>query len=67
MPLVRKGIFRFTDNGMYLYAFLLFWSIAIYFSSTAALLVALFSHLYIWVHYYCTEQPDMEYIYGRSV
>jgi len=66
MPLVREGIFRFTDNGMYLYAFLLFWAIAVYFSSIAALLVALVSHIYIWVHYYCTERPDMEYIYGKS-
>lgn len=64
MELVRKGIFQFTSNGMYVYAFLLFWAIAIYFSSLASLVVALFSHLYIWVHYYCTERPDMETIYG---
>jgi hypothetical protein len=24
-PLVKEGIFRFTDNGMYVFAFLLFW------------------------------------------
>jgi len=64
MAFVKKGLFRYTNNGMYIYAFLLFWAIAIYFSSIAALLVALFSHLYIWVHYYCTERPDMDYIYG---
>ena len=29
MPLVRDGIFRYTSNGMYVYAFLLFWAIAI--------------------------------------
>ena len=66
MPLVTKGIFKFSGNGMYVYAFLLFWAIAIYFSSITALLVALFSHLYIWVHFYSTERPDMEYIYGVS-
>jgi len=66
MALVRKGIFKFTNNGMYVYAFLLFWAIAIYFSSIAALIVVFFSHIYIWVHYYCTERPDMEYIYGDS-
>ena len=64
MPLVREGIFRFTDNAMYTYAFLLFWALAIGFASTGALVVAAFSHLYIWVHYYCTEKPDMESIYG---
>lgn len=29
MPLVTKGIFRFTTNGMYLYAFLLLWAIGV--------------------------------------
>ncbi|WP_298855301.1 methyltransferase [uncultured Ruegeria sp.] len=64
MPLVKDGIFRYTDNGMYVYAFLLFWAIAIGFDSAAALVVAAFSHAYIWVHYYATEKPDMDYLYG---
>jgi len=64
MPFIKKGIFRFTSNGMYLYAFLLFWAVAMGFNSIAALIVAFFSHAYIWVHYFCTEQPDMEFIYG---
>lgn len=64
MPLVNQGIFRFTDNAMYLYAFLLFWAIAISLNSSAALIVAGFSHAYIWVHFYCSEKPDMDYIYG---
>jgi len=51
---------------MYVYAFLLFWAIGLIFSSKAALVIALFSHIYIWVHYYSTERPDMEYIYGVS-
>ncbi len=64
MPLVREGIFRFTSNGMYLYAFLLFWAIAVGFNSTAALTVAAYSHAYIWVHFYSTEKPDMDYLYA---
>ena len=66
MPLVREGIFRFTSNGMYLYAFLLFWAIAIGFNSTAALIVAAFSHAYIWVHFYATEKPDMQFLYASD-
>ncbi len=34
--------------------------------SKAALAVALFNDIYIWVHYYCTERPDMETIYGKA-
>ena len=66
MPLVKKGIFRFTSNGMYLYAFLLFWAIAVGFNSSAALAVAAFSHLYIWVHHYATEKPDMDFLYNAA-
>ena len=66
MPLVNQGIFRFTDNGMYLYAFLLFWAIAVGFNSSAALLVAAFSHVYIWVHFYATEKPDMDFLYATK-
>lgn len=64
MPLVRQGIFRFTSNGMYVYAFLGFWAIAVGFGSAAALVVAGFSHAYIWVHYHATEKPDMAFLYG---
>lgn len=64
MPFVREGIFRFTSNGMYVYAFLLFWAIALAFNSSAALAVAALSHAYIWVHFYATEKPDMDYLYG---
>ena len=28
------------------------------------LAVAAFAHLYIWVHYHCTEKADMRRIYG---
>jgi len=66
MPFVKQGIFRFTDNAMYLYAFLLFWAIAVGFNSAAALVVAAFSHLYIWVLFYSTEKPDIDFIYGAS-
>lgn len=66
LPLVRKGTFRFTTNGMYIYGFLLLWVPAFWYASLAALSVALFNHLYIWVHYFATERPDMERIYGQS-
>ena len=61
---VKEGIFRWSSNAMYTYAFLALWLIALAFQSKAALLGALFNHLYIWVHYYFTEYPDMLYIYG---
>jgi hypothetical protein len=61
---VKEGIFRYTSNGMYLFGFLILWVPGMMLESPAALLAAAFSHLYIWVHYFCTEKPDMETIYG---
>ena len=66
LPLVKEGIFRFTNNGMYVYAFLLFWAIAVGWRSSAALIIAAFSHAYIWVHFYATEKPDMDFLYGSD-
>lgn len=66
LPLVRKGIFLFTRNGIYTFGFLFFWVPALWCASMAALCVALFNHIYIWVHYYSTELPDMKRIYGED-
>ena len=63
-PFVKQGMFKYTDNAMYKFGFLILWSIALVFLSKAALLVTAFQHLYIWVHFYFTELPDIRYIYG---
>lgn len=65
-PLVKEGIFRWASNSMYVFGFFIFWVIAIAFSSRAALVAAGFNHAYIWVHYFCTERPDMKLIYGEN-
>jgi hypothetical protein len=66
LPFVREGIFKWSSNAMYSYAFLGLWLIGLVFQSRAALLGALFNHIYIWAHYYFTELPDMQAIYGDS-
>ncbi|MFW6023001.1 MAG: methyltransferase [Halanaerobiaceae bacterium] len=66
MGLVKRGAFKYTDNAMYKFAFFILWSIALFYNSLPALIVAIFQHLAIWVHYYCTEKPDMELVYGRK-
>lgn len=65
-PIVQAGIFRYSRNSMYVYGFLLLWIPGVLFHSIAAIIVALFSHIYIWVHYFVTEKPDMQFIYGPS-
>jgi len=65
-PCVKQGIFKYTNNGMYVFGFMILYIPALLLLSKAALLVALFNHAYIWVHYYFTERPDMVEIYGNS-
>ncbi len=65
-PLVRRGIFRFTRNGMYTFGLLILFVPGLLAGSLAATLVAAFSQAYIWVHYWCTEKPDMDRIYGST-
>jgi hypothetical protein len=66
MPMVREGAFKYSSNAMYTYVFIGLWGLALMTGSWAALAVALFQHAYIWVHWYCTEQPDGVVLYGRS-
>ena len=63
VPMVRKGIFKYSDNAMYVFGFMALWIPGILLQSKAAILLALFNHLYIWVHFYFTELPDMRRIY----
>ena len=65
-PYVKRGIFRYTSNGMYIYGLMVLYLPGLLLLSKAALMVASFNHIYIWVHYYCTERPDMNFIYGKT-
>jgi hypothetical protein len=64
-PFVKQGMFKYTDNAMYKFGFLILWSIALFTLSKAALLAVIFNHLYIWVHFYFTELPDIHRIYDK--
>ena len=65
-PYVKKGIFKYTDNGMYVFGLMILYLPGLLLLSKAAILAALFNHVYIWVHYYFTERPDMLEIYGDT-
>ena len=64
-PFVKQGIFRFSNNAMYKFGLLILWMPGLLLFSKPALIAALFQHIYIWVHYYFTEAPDMKHIYGK--
>jgi hypothetical protein len=65
-PYVKKGIFKYTDNGMYVFGLMILYLPGLLLLSDAAIVAALFNHAYIWLHYYFTERPDMLEIYGEA-
>ena len=65
LPFVKRGIFKYSSNGMYIYGFFILWIPCLIFQSKAALILALFNHIYIWAHYYFTELPDIKIIYKK--
>ena len=65
-PYVKKGIFKYTDNGMYVFGLMILYLPGLLLLSEGALLVAMFNHVFIWAHYYFTERPDMVEIYGKA-
>ncbi len=64
--LVQKGIFKYVNNSMYIFGLLILWLPGLLLASKAGLLAALFGHVYIWVHYFTVELPDMIHIYGNK-
>ncbi|OUS05804.1 hypothetical protein A9Q96_11455 [Rhodobacterales bacterium 52_120_T64] len=63
MPMVNQGAFKYSSNAMYTFVFTGLWGIGLLLGSWNALVLALFYHAYIWVHMYCTEEPDMRILY----
>ena len=63
LGLVRKGIFKYTSNAMYIFGVMIVWIPALILTSKAALISAFFNHAYLWVHYFTLELPDMKRIY----
>ena len=66
-PFVREGVFKYIPNAMYSFGMLLFAAIAMAAASKAALIISVYFYIYAWVHYLCTERPDMTVIYGNEL
>ena len=63
LPLETRGIYKYVNNAMYLFGLLIFYLPGLFYASLGALLIAVFNHVFIWVHYFTLEKPDMEKIY----
>lgn len=64
MPRVTEGVFKYSSSAIYLFGFMVFWGVAAISNSQAAFGSAFFIYSTIWLHFLCTELPDMKMLYG---
>jgi protein-S-isoprenylcysteine O-methyltransferase Ste14 len=63
--LVREGLWGLVENPIYTLGPLFLYLPGLWLGAPVALLAAALQHAAIWAHWYCTEAPDMERIYGE--
>jgi hypothetical protein len=64
--LEKRGIFKYIPNSMYTVALLMIYHPGLICHSTLGLIGAAVQHAFVWTHYFCTEKPDMQVIYGAK-
>ena len=65
MPFEKRGIFKWTPNAMYVFAIGIPFSFAVATGSQSMFVVAIYTYISIWLHYFCTEKPDIAIIYNN--
>ena len=63
---VRRGLHRLTPNAMYVFAPTVLWAPAFLQDSLTATVAAIANWAILWVHYRCTETPDIKRIWGAA-
>ena len=66
MPFERRGIFKWSPNAMYTFAIGIPFSFAFATGSQSMFIVAIYTYISIWLHYFCTEKEDFKVIYGNN-
>ena len=66
MPFERRGIFKWTPNAMYVFAIGIPFAFATATGSQSMFIVAIYTYISIWLHYFCTEKEDFKVIYGNN-
>ena len=65
MPFENRGIFKWTPNAMYVFAIGIPFSFAVATGSQSMFIVAVYTYISIWLHYFCTEKVDFAVIYSN--
>ena len=66
MPFEKRGIFKWTPNAMYVFGIGVPFGFATATGSLLMFIVAIYTYISIWLHYFCTEKEDYKIIYGNN-
>ena len=66
MPFENRGIFKWSSNAMYVFAIGIPFAFATATGSQSMFVVAIYTYISIWLHYFCTEKEDFKVIYGGN-
>ena len=66
MPFERRGIFKWSPNAMYTFAIGIPFGFAVATGSQSMFIVAIYTYISIWLHYFCTEKEDFKVMYGNN-
>jgi len=66
MPFEKRGIFKWSSNAMYVFAIGIPFAFATAAGSQSMFIVAIYTYLSIWLHYFFTEKEDFKIIYGNN-
>ena len=64
--LVKKGIYRYINHPVYTVGVLFEWGVFLMVGSFRCFLLAVTGHVSALAFLYCTEIPDMKFIYGKQ-
>ena len=66
IPFEKRGIFKWSSNAMYVFAIGIPFAFATATGSQSMFIVAIYTYISIWLHYFFTEKEDFKIIYGSN-
>ena len=66
MAFEKRGIFKWSSNAMYVFGLAVPFAFATAAGSQSMFIVAVYSYISIWLHYFFTEKEDFKIIYEKN-
>ena len=66
MAFEKRGIFKWSSNAMYVFGLAVPFAFATATGSQSMFIVAVYSYISIWLHYFFTEKEDFKIIYEKN-